>query len=303
MNIRSLCSTLALLVTPFTLLSLSETSGAQNILDSTSSSSESSSAAMSAASALPAGGTTRGITSPAPVVIGGGPRPFSRASIGATISPLGIGVESSTNLVPHLNLRLTGNYLGFGVNNYSAQGFNVDANLHLASARASVDYYPFHKGFRLSPGVMFYNQNHANANFVAQKGASFSLNDHNYYSATGAETVQGIGRVGLGNGSPAFTMTTGWGNTIPRAGKHLSFPFEIGAAFTQTPTFALNLNGYVCDANGQNCVNVATDPTAQADLKAQVAKYQNNLEPLKTYPILSFGVAYSFGSGRTSQIR
>ncbi|HTJ29597.1 MAG TPA: hypothetical protein VL346_03825 [Acidobacteriaceae bacterium] len=260
------------------------------------------SASLTSTDPAPAGGTTRGIGSTAPAVLYG-QRAFSRFSIGGSFGALGVGVAVSTNLVPHLNLRAGGNYLGFGVNNYSAQGFNIDANLHLASARATLDYYPFHKGFRLSPGVMFYNQNHAVANFTAQQGASFDLNDHTYYSATGDQTVRGLGRVRMGNGSPAFTATTGWGNTIPRAGRHFSFPFEIGAAFTSAPTFALDLIGFVCDAHGENCVNVATDPDAQANLRSQVAKYTHNLEPLKTYPILSFGVAYSFGSGRISTVR
>jgi len=308
-KIRSLYSSAALLLAPLSFLAVPIAGIAQNSANSAAQHFDSSSVDGAAsvsepvsAEPAPAGYTTRGIASPAPAVIYG-QRPFSRFSIGGSIGALGAGIESSANVIPHLNLRVTGNYLGFGVNNYSAQGFNIDANLHMASARASLDYYPFHKGFRLSPGVMFYNQNHALANFTAQQGASFDLNNYTYYSATGDQTVHGVGRVRLGNGSPAFTATTGWGNTIPRIGKHFSFPFEIGAAFTSAPSFALNLTGFVCDAHGENCVNVATDPDAQANLKAQVAKYNRNLEPLKTFPILSFGVAYSFGTGRISTVR
>jgi len=61
------------------------------------------------------------------------------------------------------------------------------------------------------------------------------------------------------------------------------------------PTLNIALNsGQVCDSQGQNCVNVATDADVQTNLQAQVAKYTKDLNPLKTYPILSFGVAYSF---------
>jgi hypothetical protein len=41
-----------------------------------------------------------------------------------------------------------------------------------------------------------------------------------------------------------------------------------------------------------------TDPIAleiQSNLAAQVAKWNKDIEPLKTFPIASFGVAYSFG--------
>ena len=44
-------------------------------------------------------------------------------------------------------------------------------------------------------------------------------------------------------------------------------------------------------------INSKTDPIAiqiQNNLQTQVAKWSSDLEPLKTYPILSFGVAYSF---------
>jgi len=32
----------------------------------------------------------------------------------------------------------------------------------------------------------------------------------------------------------------------------------------------------------------------QTNLQAQVNKYKSDLDPLKTFPIISFGVAYSF---------
>jgi hypothetical protein len=219
---------------------------------------------------------------------------FSRVALGVSVSPLGVGFEATTNINRHFNFRSDGSYFKYTANNIQTQGFNVVANVKMSSARASVDYYPFRSGFRLSPGLMFYNGNHATTTFVAQPGTSFSLDDHNYYSATGANAVVGRGAFGLGNGRPAFTMTTGWGNVIPRSGGHLSFPFEAGVAFIKQPTAALSLSGLVCDSNGQNCVDVATDPTAQADLAKQVKSYQDDVNPLKTYPIVSFGVAYNF---------
>jgi hypothetical protein len=107
--------------------------------------------------------------------------------------------------------------------------------------------------------------------------------------------VAGTGTFGLHSQTPAFTMTTGWGNVIPRNGGHFSFPVEVGVAFIGSPAVNVALtSGQACNAQGQNCVNVATDPTLQANLQAQITKYKSNLDPLKTYPIVSFGVAYSF---------
>ncbi len=224
----------------------------------------------------------------------GPPKPLSRIALGVGFSPLGIGFQAATNINSHFNVRGTGNFLNYTRNNIQTEGFDVTAKLNLASAGASVDFYPFHAGFRLSPGILFYNQNKVDAVFLAAAGTSFTLNNHTYYSAAGSNGVKGNGSFGLGNGSQAFTMTTGWGNVIPASGRHISFPFEVGVAFTKDPTVALNLSGFVCDAQGKNCVNVATDATAQADLAAQVKKYQSDFNQLKTYPIVSFGVAYNF---------
>ena len=163
----------------------------------------------------------------------GPPSAFSRIAVGVNVSPLGIGVEAATNINRHLNLRANGSLFQYTADGISTEGFNVTAKIKMSSARASLDYYPFHAGFRLSPGIMFYNGNHANVTFIAASGTSFSLDNHTYYSASGANAVVGQGGFGLGNGRPAFTMTTGWGNVIPASGRHWSFPFEIGVALIQ----------------------------------------------------------------------
>ncbi len=222
-------------------------------------------------------------------------KPFSRVGLGAGVSAMGVNLQIATNMDRHLNLRGVGNVLGYSVNNISTSGFNVSAKLAMATAGFSVDYYPFPThGLRLSPGMLFYNQNSVTATAVATAGTSFTLNSVTYYSAA-ANPVQGAASIGFNKQNPAFTLTTGWGNLISRTGSHFSFPFEIGAAFVGTPTLNIGLTqGQVCDAAGANCVNVATDSTVQANLQAQIAKYKNDLNPLQVYPILSFGIGFNF---------
>jgi hypothetical protein len=219
---------------------------------------------------------------------------FSAIGFAADVSPLGIGGQVATNLNSHINIRAEGSYFTYTVSNITSNGFTISPKLNLASAGAAVDLYPFHAGFRISPGVLFYNQNSANATYVVAPGTSFKLNNVTYYSGSGSNAVQGTGVVGLGNGTPAFTITTGWGNIAKTKG-HWSFPVEVGIALIQAPTLNITLSGEGCnDPQGTYCVNVATDPTIQSNLKAQIATYQNDLNPLKTYPIVSFGVSYSF---------
>jgi hypothetical protein len=230
------------------------------------------------------------------------PKPLSRIAIGATVSPLGPQLQVATNLNKHFNLRGTGNYFSYATT-FTTNGIQAAATLNLASAGASLDIYPFRSDFRLSPGALFYNQNRMSAVGAVAGGSSFTLNGNKYYSAsanpsTGATPITGNALLGMHTNRPAFTATAGWGNVIPFSGGHWSFPVEIGAAFIGAPTLAVNMNGWVCLDQAQTmCYDFATDPnasTARADLQTQVAKWKSDLNPLQTYPIVSFGVAYNF---------
>jgi hypothetical protein len=227
-------------------------------------------------------------------------KPFSAVGFGAGMSLMGVNLQAATNVNRYLNLRGTGNFFDYTANNISTNGFSLNGKVNFATAGVSLDYYPIPRmGFRVSPGMLLYNENGITATATPQPGKSFSLDGYDYYPEAGSSTpFQVNANLGLNTHKQAFTLTTGWGNMIPRKRKdlligHLSFPFEIGAAFTGVPTINMQLQGYACDSNGANCVNMATDPTAQSNLNAQVAKWRSDLNPLQVYPIFSFGVAYS----------
>jgi hypothetical protein len=251
--------------------------------------------------------TEGGSYRPAPTVQSGrvGFAPLSRIAVGASFTTLGPSLQVTTNVASHLNIRATGNAFNYSTN-FTTNGFDANAKLNLVSAGVSADIYPFHKGFRISPGVLVVNNNRIAANAVAAGGTSFTFNDVTYYSAnanaaTGATPLNANGTLGLNTTKPAFTLTTGWGNTIPQKGGHWSFPAEVGVAFTGEPAVNVTLSGWACQDQAQTqCGNVqdtsnATAQDIQTNLAAQVAKWKNNLNPLKTYPVASFGVAYSFG--------
>jgi hypothetical protein len=231
--------------------------------------------------------------------------PFSRIAIGGGFSTLGPGIQITTNLADHFNLRATGNGFHY-TTNFTTSGFNADAKLNMVSAGLAADIYPFHLGFRISPGLMVLNNNRISASSFAEGGTSFTFNDVTYYSAnlnsaTGATPLSAYGVLGLNSTKPAFTLAAGWGNTIPRNGGHWSFPVEAGVAFIGQPSVNVTLSGWACADQAQTeCTNVQ-DPSnqvaqqIQTNLAAQITKWKNDLNPLKTYPIASFGVAYSFG--------
>ena len=229
---------------------------------------------------------------------------FSRSSVGFQFSSLGLGAEVATRLNAHLNLRGTGSLLAYSIP-VSSNGFHADAKLKLASVRSSLDIYPFHSGFRISPGVAFYNQNRVTASDSIAGGTSFTLNGDTFYSAranaaTGATPVNGNALLNLHPTRPAFTITGGWGNTIPRKGRW-SFPVEVGVVLAGAPKLDVNLRGWAChDQAETECTDIANRNNSiavqvQDDLQVEVNKWTQDLSPLKTYPVVSAGLAYAFG--------
>ena len=254
--------------------------------------------------ALPGGGGGHAMVAPATTYPSSPTGAFSKVAFGAGLSPLGVQLSMTTNLNQHLNVRTSGSVFNYSTN-FTASGIGANAKLGMKSAGSSLDIYPFHKGFRISPGLLFYNGNQVTATASVAGGTSFTLNNQTYYSAnanaaTGATPVNGNALLSLHTTNPAFTITTGWGNTLPRKG-HWSFPFEVGVAMTGAPSLKVNLGGWACYDQAQTlCTDISskTDPIAlqiQNNLAVQVAKWTKDTEPLKTYPIASFGVAYSFG--------
>jgi len=237
---------------------------------------------------------------------GASPTPFSRIAISGGIGSMGINMQAAVNANRYFNIRGIGNYFSYNVsnvtidNNNGSSGIGVSGNLNFATAGASLDFYPFpNHGFRLSPGAVFYNKNMVSATGIAAAGTSFTFGSQKYYSDT-VDPLNITAALGLNKNQTAFSMTTGWGNLISRKGGHWSFPFEIGAVFTGSPTLALNPTGNAClsavDAadNGPSCVNMATNSTAQTNIAAEIAKYQKDLNVLPVYPIFSFGIGYNF---------
>ena len=64
----------------------------------------------------------------------------------------------------------------------------------------------------------------------------------------------------------------------------------------------LNFQGVSCDTQadaatvipGPSCVDIATDPTSQADMKQEQTDINNDLNGLRFFPILTVGLSYKF---------
>jgi len=221
-------------------------------------------------------------------------RPFSKVAIGVTFGLLGPGVELATPLSTRTNLRVDSSFFSGSLPIITREGFNVGVNLKVRDIRASYDFFPFYGNFRLSAGVELYNRFNATAGISADPGADFGLGNDDYYSSAKNPLAGTASLVYPTKVAP--TLTFGWGNAIPRSGRHVAFPVEIGAAYTGTPKFnlAMNPNSSVCGANGKNCQIVANDPQFKAEVTAVSNEVVNDIKPARFYPILNVGITYKF---------
>ena len=55
------------------------------------------------------------------------------------------------------------------------------------------------------------------------------------------------------------------------------------------------MTGSTCDTNGTNCDKIANDPDAMQNLADEQAKINDEIAPLRFYPILKIGLSYRFG--------
>jgi hypothetical protein len=227
--------------------------------------------------------------------------PFSRVGIGADVSPLGIGLKAAVVLDRFFDARFMGNYFNFNSGRFEVDGFNVFANLHLKSAAALVDLYPFNSIWRASAGLMFTNSNQLSFTSDIVPGTSFDLNHETFYSST-TKPLHGTGLLGLHTRTPAFVVSGGFGKFIPRSNRHWSFPSEFGVAFTGAPTINVSPSGSVCkDKQLTECSDIGdpSNPVAIAfnnSLQETLNKWRKDLAKVQVYPIFSYSVVYSFNT-------
>lgn len=230
--------------------------------------------------------------------------PLSRVSIGADVSPLGVGIKSATILTRYLDARVLANYFNYNLNGFDLEGFQGSGSVHFFSMGAALDAYPRNSIWRLSGGVMMHNGNNFSATGEAQPGQSFSLNKHTFYSAKpnaaiGAIPLNGSGVLVLHASEPEFFVSGGFGRFVPHSERHWSFPTEFGVLFMGAPTLNLTTAGWVCAHGSEDCSDTAstTNPVAiqyNHALQAQLTEWRTSLSSFKIYPIFSYSVIYSF---------
>lgn len=218
---------------------------------------------------------------------------FSDVGIGAHIGINGMGFDVAAPLARHFNVRVGGDFFSYSTA-FTEQGANVDASMQLQSAHVNLDWFPFHNGLHVSPMVVVGNNNHGRATVLVPAGSTINLDGQNFISSL-KDPLHGSGSVDFRKTSPGLTL--GWGNMIPRSGRHVSFPVDLGFYYVGQPTLKIAFTGSACDPTKPaaiSCESVDDDAGFQADLNAFRARNEHNLSYASFFPVLSTGVGYRF---------
>lgn len=232
-------------------------------------------------------------------------RRFSRLALALNAGINGIGMEVATPLSNKWNLRagvgLLGGSYTFTVSSSTASssfgatlpGNAIDVSFqpHFRSVMAAADWFPRYGSFRISPGITLYNGNRATILATVEGGQQIDVGSGTYTSDPN-DPIRAVLQTHLGR-VVAPRLTVGWGNMIPRAGQHFSFPFEIGVEYVGKPQITLALTGSECDSDGL-CFPLSVDPGTQANVADEQKQLNDDIAPLRFYPILSTGISYRF---------
>jgi hypothetical protein len=220
-------------------------------------------------------------------------RPFSQIAVAVKASSLGIGFDVATPLARDFNLRGSGVFFNYN-DTFLEDGTNYVGTLALRSGQVDLDWFPIHGGFHISPGMLILKTNLA-ATLNVPGGDSFTLDDAQYTSSA-TDPIHGGGSL-VFKRSVSPSLLFGFSNIIPRSGKHITVPFEFGAAYIGQSTVTLSFVGTACQtepADQAGCQSVSTDPTTQQNVQLEQAKLNEDLKRFEAWPIISIGLAYKF---------
>jgi hypothetical protein len=220
-------------------------------------------------------------------------RPFSRFGVEAHAGLSGAGFNFATPLSRNFNLRTGADFFSYSTA-FNDQGAHINANLLLRSGHGALDWFPFRGRFRVSPLVVFANNNQGNATAVIPAGSTLTINGQDFVSDP-VDPLHGSGSVSFRKVSPGISLGTG--NLIARKSAHFSLPLEAGFYYVGQPGLKVLFTGSACEPSlpqSIGCSPVEKDPDFQQSLDAFITRNQHNLSYASFFPIFSLGVGYAF---------
>lgn len=196
----------------------------------------------------------------------------TRVTAGVTVGTLGVGPELSIRPSWHVGVRANAGFIGIS-HDENIDDINYDGKLKLNSYGLLLDVYPFGGGFRISAGAR-YNRNRID--LVATPLSSVSVGSTVY---TPAQIGTLAGTVRVKKITPQLTI--GYGGTLKPG---LTLGVEAGVVYQGRPSIDdLSATGLL-----------ASDPRFQADLAAEQAKIEAEIDDYKFHPVLQISAAWRF---------
>lgn len=185
---------------------------------------------------------------------------------GSTGLELGYAFKLSSST----GLRADLNYLNYG-RDFNSNGTDYRATLKLSNVGAYVDYYPA-GDFRLTGGLLLGSRK-VDGNGVTT-GGTVTINGTAYPAPAGEGVF-------VSDKFPTVApyVGVGYGHAQVRSG--IGFYFDAGAAFGKGDVSLSVTPGLVAAAG-------------QANIDAERLKVQDKLDTLKVYPVVKFGVSYTY---------
>jgi hypothetical protein len=190
----------------------------------------------------------------------------SYVGAGSTGFDLGYAFKLNTQV----GLRAELNHLSYG-RDFNSNGADYSASLKFSTVGAFVDYFPA-GSLRLTGGLLLGTRKLEGSGVTT--GGSVTIND-TAYPAPAGEGVFVTDK--FPSVSPYLGLGFGHGQSKPGLG----FYFDAGAAFGKGEV-TLNVTPALLTAAGQNNVD------------AERAKVQDKLDQLRVYPVVKFGVSYTY---------
>jgi hypothetical protein len=214
--------------------------------------------------------------------------PFRSWRLDVMANSLGAGFEVSTPIARHFDVRGGANITSFGYE-FDVDGLHYDSRIMLRSGNLRLDWFPLHRNFHISSGILYAN-NYVDAPSHVPAGAKFTLGDENFVNSVDDPVHGHASLVFPRRVSPL--LTAGFRNILPGQHRHIAVPLEFGVAFTGSPKIDVSLAGRACQTDG--CFNFEDEEEAQQSLRDEIRDINNTLSSVPVYPIISLGFGYRF---------
>jgi hypothetical protein len=194
-------------------------------------------------------------------------------AVGARIGTLGVGFDLTSRVTDSLNIRASFHPIPSYTFSGSDDELDYDFKLKMNTLGGLLDFHPGGGGFRLSGGLIF-NKNKLTATAVPT--ATFDVGNHTY---SAAQVGSLVGNVDFKKTAPYAGI--GFGNAV--SDKKIGVVFDLGVLIQGSPRVSLAASG-----------PIASNATFQQDLAIEQGDLQDDIDPIKYYPMVSIGLTYKF---------